>query len=262
MLRQRVITSLIIIPFLIAIVWFGEPCFTLLIAILAVLCGLEFFRVVCPSESRSVTYFGVVLILLLVIRHHYHDVPISLLITSAIVISLIWLLFRSPGERAFSSWAWTIAGVFYIGWMLGYWIDLRNLEVGRDWVFWALFVTFASDTGAFFVGRAWGRHLLAPDISPGKTWEGAMGGLMSGIVASLILSGILSLPLKFWHLALSGGIISLLAQFGDLVESLLKRNTGVKDSGKLIPGHGGVLDRADSLMFVGVVVYYYVLLAI
>ena len=125
------------------------------------------------------------------------------------------------------------------------------------WVLWALFTIFASDTGAFCAGKAWGKHLLAPAISPGKTWEGAIGGLAVAIVISLLLSFLFSLPFVYWQAMLIGGIISLFAQFGDLVESLLKRNMDVKDSGKLMPGHGGILDRADSIIFTGVAVYYY-----
>jgi phosphatidate cytidylyltransferase len=154
-----------------------------------------------------------------------------------------------------------MAGILYIGWMLSYWVELRSLEAGKWLVFWAMFATFASDTVAFFVGRAWGKHLLAPSISAGKTWEGAIGGLLAGIVASIILRIIFPLPFAYWQIALLGCFISIFAQLGDLAESLLKRNTGVKDSGKLIPGHGGILDRIDSLIFTGVVVYYCMVLA-
>ena len=101
---------------------------------------------------------------------------------------------------------------------------------------------------------------MAPSISPGKTWEGAIGGLLASIAASLILGTIFPLPFNYWQIALLGCIISIFAQLGDLVESMLKRNTGVKDAGKLIPGHGGILDRIDSLIFSGVIVYYCVIL--
>jgi len=167
-------------------------------------------------------------------------------------------LFRHPRDQAFTNWAWTMAGIFYIGWMLSYWIQLRSLEAGRALVFLAMFTTFANDTGAFFIGRAWGKHALNLSISSGKTWEGAAGGLVFSIVVSLIMGALFSLPFPIWQTAIAGIIISVFAQLGDLVESLLKRNTGVKDAGKLVPGHGGILDRVDSLIFTGVVVYYFV----
>jgi phosphatidate cytidylyltransferase len=185
------------------------------------------------------------------------------------MLSLIWLLLRPQKEGAFIGWAWTIAGILYVGWLLSYFVALRNvdpvnLEVGRNWVFFALFTTFGSDTTAFFVGRALGRHHLAPHISPGKTWEGAIGGVFGAIIVSLLftLPTPLSLPLGYGQAILLGLVVSIFGQLGDLTESLLKRNMGVKDSGKLLPGHGGFLDRIDSVVFAGVVVYYYVIWAI
>jgi phosphatidate cytidylyltransferase len=262
MLRHRILTAVVGLPLLIAIIWFGEPWFTILIAIMAVLGSWEFYRMTGRSKIQPITYFGMAWVLLLVISPHCpYSLTTPFLITSAIVISLIWLLFRSPSEQAFTNWAWTMAGVLYIGWMLSYWVELRSLEAGKELVFWAMFTTFANDTSAFFVGRAWGKHALAPSISAGKTWEGAIGGLLASIVVSLILGMIFPLPFSYWQTALLGCIISLFAQLGDLVESLLKRNTGVKDAGKLIPGHGGILDRLDSLIFTGVIVYYCVVLA-
>jgi phosphatidate cytidylyltransferase len=138
-------------------------------------------------------------------------------------------------------------------------VALRGVDAGRDWVFFALFTTFASDTIAFFAGRALGRHKLAPGISPGKTWEGAIAGVFGAIIFSLLLVTLLSLPLSYGQAILLGLLVSIFGQLGDLTESLFKRNMGVKDSGRLIPGHGGVLDRMDSVVFAGIVVYYYVI---
>ncbi|GAF86347.1 unnamed protein product, partial [marine sediment metagenome] len=137
---------------------------------------------------------------------------------------------------------------------------LRGLDDGRNWVFFALFVTFASDTTAFFIGRALGRHKLAPGISPGKTWEGAIGGILGAIVVSLFftLNTPLILPLSWGQVILLGLLVSIFGQLGDLAESLFKRYTGVKDSGSVLPGHGGFLDRMDSVVFASAVVYYYV----
>lgn len=214
------------------------------------------------AKIKPITYFGMAWVLLLILSPHCpYPVTTPFLITSAMVFSLIWLLFCSPREQAFTNWVWTIAGILYIGWMLSHWVELRSLETGKELVFWAMFTTFANDSSAFFVGRTWGKHALAPSISSGKTWEGAIGGLLASIVVSLVLSIIFPLPFSYWQIALLGCIISLFAQLGDLVESLLKRNTGVKDAGKLIPGHGGILDRIDSLIFTGVIVYYCVVLA-
>jgi len=266
MLKQRVITAAIGVPVIISAVWFGDPWFSLLIAAVVLLSTLEFYRMVANSgEGQPLTHFGLLFALALALSPlglHYGNTDIlPLAMALGIVISLIWLLCRSPREMAFRNWAWTIGGALYVGWMLSYWLNLRFLDEGWGWVYLALLTTFANDTGAFFIGRKWGAHKLASSISPRKTWEGAIGGLLSGIAGALIVFTVLNLfsplPLSYWQLVLLGLLVSLFAQLGDLVESLLKRNLGAGESGKLLPGHGGILDRFDSLIFTGVVVYYY-----
>jgi phosphatidate cytidylyltransferase len=262
MLKKRVITALWGIPLLITIIWFGEPWFTILVAIWGLLAAFEFYRMVAASKVSPLTYFGLIWTLLFILSPHFdYDTLIPLLLTSAVILSLIWLLLRRQKEGAFIGWAWTIGGILYIGWLLSYFVALRGLDDGRNWVFLALFATFASDTAAFFVGRAWGKHRLAPHISPGKTWEGAIAGVFGAIIVSLLFTipTPLNLPLIYWQAILLGLLVSVFGQLGDLVESLLKRNMGVKESSKLIPGHGGFLDRIDSVVFAGVVVYYYVI---
>jgi phosphatidate cytidylyltransferase len=278
MLKKRVITGLWGIPLLIACVWFDKPlpCFTVLVAIWGVLAVFEFYKLAAGAKLQPLTYFGLVWTLLFIISPHFNDgflrltgQPLTpLLLTLAVVLPLSWLLGRPKKEGAFLGWAWTIAGILYIGWLLSYLVALRGLDnpqtllvdEGRNWVFFALFTTFASDTAAFFAGRALGRHKLAPKISPGKTWEGTIAGIFGAIIASLLFS--LLLPMSYAQAIVLGILVSIFGQLGDLVESLLKRNMGVKDSSRLIPGHGGFLDRIDSVVFASVVVYYYVIWAI
>ena len=263
MLKKRVITALWGLPLLIAAVWFEQPLpwFTLLIAIWGLLAVFEFYKLVNTSKVPPLTYFGLIWTLLFILSPHFnYQLVIPLLLTSAVVLSLFWLLRHPQREGAFIGWAWTMAGILYIGWLLSYFVALRALDNGREWVFLAMFATFSSDTAAFFVGRAFGKHHLAPDISPGKTWEGTVAGAFGSIIVSLVLVNLFRLPLGYGWAVLLGLLISVFGQLGDLVESLLKRNMGVKDSGKLIPGHGGFLDRIDSVVFAGIVVYYYVLI--
>jgi len=277
MLKKRVITALCGIPLLVAAIWFDKPLpwFTILLAIWGVLAAFEFYRLVVTAKVSPLTYFGLIWTLLFILSRDsallsilepYFDLNLlmPLLLTSAVVLSLIWLLLRRQREGAFAGWVWTIAGIIYIGWLLSHLVALRGLDAGRNWVFFALLVTFASDTTAFFVGRAWGKHHLAPKISPGKTWEGAVAGVFGAIIVSLLftLPTPLNLPLNYGQAILLGLAVSVFGQLGDLVESLFKRNMGVKDSSKLIPGHGGFLDRLDSIVFAGIVVYYYVVWAI
>ena len=267
-LKKRVITALWGIPLLIAAVWFDKPLpwFTVLLAIWGVLAVFEFYRMVAASKIAPLTYFGLVWSLLFILSPHFNNdfITSPTLLTSAVVLSLVWLVLRRQKEGAFIGWVWTIAGILYVGWLLSYFVALRGLDDGRNWVFLALFTTFASDTAAFFIGRALGRHHLVPSISPGKTWEGAIGGIFGAIMISLLftLPTPLGLPLSYWQAILLGLLVSIFGQLGDLVESLLKRNMGVKDSGKLLPGHGGFLDRIDSIVFAGIVIYYYVIWAV
>ncbi|OGO21843.1 MAG: hypothetical protein A2144_14410 [Chloroflexi bacterium RBG_16_50_9] len=259
MLRKRFITALWGIPLLIAAVWFDKPLpwFTIFVSVWGLLAALEFQRITAIAKVLPLASFGLVWTLLLILNPHF-SFPVPLLLTSAVVLSLVLLVFSPQRQEVFQSWSWVIGGILYIGWLLGYLVALR-LEAGRSWGFLALFTTFGSDTAAFFIGRAIGKHRLAPRISPGKTWEGAIGGLLGAIIVSLLftLPTPLQLPLNYGQAIILGILVSILGQVGDLAESLLKRSAGVKESGTLMPGHGGVLDRTDSILFAGVVVYYF-----
>ncbi len=272
MLKKRIITSLWYAPLLGAVVWFGsEAGFTALIVILGVLAAIEFYSMVAASKSQPLTYFGLIWTalfilsrsteLLSLLKPHVNVDLQSILLTSAVVLSLIGLLGRRQKGGVFISWAWTLAGILYVGWLLSHFVALRGLDDGRNWVFFVLFVTWASDTAAFFIGRALGKHKLAPNISPGKTWEGAMGGICGAIIVSILFftTTPVHLPIVYWQATILSVLVSVFGQLGDLLESLLKRRMGVKDSGRLMPGHGGVLDRIDSIVFASVVVYYYVI---
>ena len=267
-MRQRVITALWGIPLLLVFVWFDTPWFPLLILLIAagvILGALEFYRLATLSGGQPLTLFGLIWSLLFVLNAHFEVTYIVLiLLVSTIVLPLIWLSFRPTRGGIFVSWAWTLVGILYVGWMLSHYVALRELDQGKGWVIFTFFSTFVCDTAAFFIGRAWGKRPLAPTISPGKTWEGAIGGFIAAPVAALTLCALLDiaglpLPLSYAETILIGCLIGIFAQLGDLLESLLKRRAGVKDSGNLLPGHGGILDRIDSLVFTGVIVYYYVI---
>ncbi len=271
MLKQRVLTSLWFVPLLVIVAWFGgEPGFTALMVTFGILAALEFYRMVAGAKTPPLTYFGVIWTAFFILSpnselqalleaHFNPDLLTPLVLTSAVVLSLIGLLVRRQKEGAFASWVWTIAGILYIGWLLSHLVALRGLDDGRNWVFFVLFVTWVSDTTAFFIGRKFGQRKLASNISPGKTWEGTIGGICGAILMSILFftPTPFQLPLAYWQAILLSVLTSILGQVGDLIESLLKRNMGVKDSGKLMPGHGGILDRIDSLIFAGIVVYYY-----
>jgi phosphatidate cytidylyltransferase len=277
-LLKRILTVLVTLPLVIAATWFQQPVpwFTILILVWSGVATWEFYSLNKKNGLKPMMYFGIVISLLLVAVREPRFVSglntnsgslLLAIFTIAIVIPLIWMLKREPHNEAFISWAWTLAGICYVGFLMGHLVALRDLEYGRNWVFFALLATFASDTAAFFVGRGLGRHKLAPVISPSKTWEGSMGGILGAGLISLVFlpsafftwSNPLHLPgLNVFSAITLAILVSIFGQLGDLVESLFKRNMKAKDSGSILPGHGGALDRVDSVAFAGVMVYYFV----
>ncbi len=264
MLKKRLITALWGIPLVIAAVWFDKPIpwFTILAAIAGLLAIIEFYRLVGVSKVLPLAICGTALTLLFIIYPHLHfDFSISivsLIITAAIALPMILMIFLPKQEGLFRLWAWTLTGVLYLGWFISYLVSIR-IDAGRNWLFLALFVTFGSDTAAYFIGKAIGKHKMAPSISPGKSWEGAVAGVLGAVLVTYLftLDTPLQVPLSIVSAVVLGVLISVFGQLGDLAESMLKRGTGVKDSGTLMPGHGGLLDRLDSILFAGVVVYLY-----
>jgi phosphatidate cytidylyltransferase len=268
MMLKRWLSALVLLAIVFVAVWFDSPAYSVVLAVFATLAALEFFDMAGLPRYHPLTIFGLVWVLLFILVAHFEGNYPPLLLASAVGFSLIWLIFSTSVKDAAVYWAWTLAGIIYIGWMLSHFIPLRQLEIttgetnlGRDWVLFALFANIAVDTAAFFVGRAWGRHRLAINISAGKTWEGSIAGFVAGIAAALVLVVILPnlSDVPYWQAAILGALVGVFAQLGDLAESLLKRSAGLKDSGTMVPGHGGLLDRMDSLLFSVVVVYYYVI---
>jgi phosphatidate cytidylyltransferase len=171
------------------------------------------------------------------------------------------VLTRDPAAQA-QAWLWALATALYFGVLGSHFVLLRGLEEGRDWLFFVVLIVWTTDTGAYFVGRALGRHKLAPAISPGKTVEGGIGGLIAGFAAVFVLNAAFGLYLAAVHLVVLGLGVPVITQVGDLAESAIKRALGVKDSSGLVPGHGGIADRLDSLLFAAPAVYYYLDLVI
>ncbi len=151
-----------------------------------------------------------------------------------------------------------MAIVLYTGGLLFHAPLLRALDQGRQWVLFLLLVTFATDTSALLAGRIAGKRLMAPVLSPAKTWEGAGGGAAGAVLVGVAAMYALGLDVAVWKAVALGAVIGVSSQMGDLFESKLKRIAGVKDSGRAVPGHGGLLDRLDSIVFNLVVVYYFV----
>lgn len=257
MFKQRALTAAVFVPLIVAVIWFGEPWFTIVASIWGVGAAFEFYRIVARANVPPLTWFGILWTLLFIVSPHFYFLPIEVLLTTAIIFPLVWLLTTQKKGNAFARWAWTIAGMLYIGWLMSYLVALRNIDDGRAWVFLAIVATWLSDSSAYLVGRAIGRHKLAPEVSPNKTWEGAIAGVIGAVVICIVIAALLQTTIGYLQAVILGIIISVVGQVGDLVKSLFKRNMGVKDSGKIFPGHGGFLDRMDSVAFAGIAVFYF-----
>ncbi len=257
MLIQRLISAGIALPILVLMVWFGTGTTMALVAAASVIGIREFHRLAVRAGATPVLLLATIGGVLFVVNAGTDFDFTMALITGLVLVPLFLLLMLGPRERFLADWAWTLAGVFYVAWTLSHAVLISRHADGREWLLTAALLTFAVDTGAYFVGRLIGRNHLAPSISPGKTWEGAFAGLAAGVGASLVITSGFDLPIGAWKAVVLGLLIALFSQAGDLAESMIKRAAGVKDAGSILPGHGGILDRLDSLIPSVVVLYYF-----
>jgi len=180
----------------------------------------------------------------------------SAILTIAATLALISGIFLKREKDTIMDVAVTFLGMVYIGWFFSYFLFIRNMTVHGGYLFFLMITIFAMDIMAYLVGKTFGRHKLAPAISPKKTWEGAIAGFITGLIAAVIFGRIAGIGGA--HALVLGALIGVVAQLSDLVESLIKRDAGVKDSSTLLPGHGGMLDRMDSFILTAPIMYYYV----
>jgi phosphatidate cytidylyltransferase len=275
-LRQRVLSAVVLIPLVIAVIWLGG-WFAFAAVVLVLLGGMFELRAMFMNVSwRPLIILATIIGLLFLVSstppaHDYRDVVIEASFSALMVGAFIWLfIVRPANDRTVIDWALTVAIPFYLAWPLALLLLTRGAGVGPQargfwWVLVLLLTIWANDSAAYLTGHYFGKTKLAPKISPAKTWEGFAGGLVISVisvfvvtwVADLILAPASQLHLAWYHALLLGVLICVFGTVGDLAESLLKRGAKVKDSGAIFPGHGGVLDRADSLLFAALVVYFY-----
>jgi len=260
---RRVYTVLLLVPLLYAAVRYLPPIwFSGLIALAGGIALLEFYRL-CLSPSRHHLFYvaiGLSGFCLVQSLPFYPTLVVPGLLLTVVALLSLPLLVRSPIADAVKQSAVTLLGLLYLGLTLSFLTQTRSLPDGEWLLFYLLLVTWAADTGAYYVGTLCGRHRLAPTISPKKSVEGLIGGLFCAITLSFVAG--------WWFLpslsALSCFVLAVLLTgaglWGDLTESAIKRAVGAKDSGGVLPGHGGMLDRLDSLLFTAPTFYYYVTL--
>ncbi|MEZ4254297.1 MAG: phosphatidate cytidylyltransferase [Polyangiales bacterium] len=264
-LALRLLTAAVLAPLIVALLfWEQKAGFLVVIYLAALLCANELGAMVVPGSplQRAWLAFGSMAVLTSVYASGVFALAPSVLtatVSAVVLIGFTLVLFqRGPVAGADRSMAWVVAGPFYVGGLLGTIALLHQAPNGGGWVLLAMFFAFLSDTGAYFAGRFLGKHRLYEKVSPKKTVEGAFGGL-AGASFGAALAHFWFLP----ELPLSHGIpLAILAaavgQMGDLYASLIKRSSGTKDSGQILPGHGGMLDRIDALFFTGAIVWAYV----
>lgn len=218
----------------------------------------EFYRMALPGRKVASTLIaGVGALLPLLFTWHSGAHILAALTAATLVIALFFLFCVNDLKASAPEFALTVSGFLYVPLLLGHLILTRELPHGIQWIFLLLVLVMSGDSGAYYVGSSLGRRKLYPLVSPNKSIEGAFGGLAGSLLGAIIARWIFFPELTIGDCFLVSLIIGPLGQMGDLFESLLKRSFGVKDSGTIIPGHGGMLDRLDSILFTAPALYYY-----
>ncbi|MCP5464198.1 MAG: phosphatidate cytidylyltransferase [Deltaproteobacteria bacterium] len=257
---MRWITGIPLAIALVALLFFAPvQVIQLVVAAVALIACYEFLSM-CFKRVSPLRYgIGFVLIALGLAPDIFPALPWDFSLVCYLTIVLAFLLHfpsKLSDEERFQQVSRFFVAVFYCLFLFGFLIKLIAQSNFLFWVFLAMAPTFVADTMAYLVGRRWGKNKLAPNLSPGKSIEGVVGGVFGGIAAGMVVSLCFGSPLALWFAGVLGGVIALLGVVGDLSESLVKRACGVKDSGKIIPGHGGILDRVDALLFTVPFIYF------
>jgi phosphatidate cytidylyltransferase len=269
---KRVISGAILIPIVIALLVFGGWPFRVLVVVVMLGAAAEFAQMFRRKGLQLSVLWMALLSLAWQIEILLSELggflPIVTVVLLGMTLRELWASRRNP-DRAnpTATWGLTVAGGTYLGLGGAHLIGLRALPDGLWWVLTTFIIVWVSDSAAYFIGRRWGQHKMAPSISPGKSWEGYAAQVVSGPLIGLFLAWLWpaifpiavgpDLSLTLWRGVLVGGIISVLCPAGDFLISMMKREVGVKDTSKLIPGHGGILDRIDSVIWAGMLAHLF-----
>jgi phosphatidate cytidylyltransferase len=268
MLVKRLWVTIILLPIGMAAILAGGWYLTALVAAFMCLAAWEYVNLFRTGglQPARVLVIGGTLILLIGRNLNGFDSAawmISLLILLGMTYHLV--AYERGRDQAGTDFAVTIAGMFYIGWFGAYFMSLRNLPEGKWWIMVVLPAVWFADAGAYFIGKRFGCHQLSPRLSPKKTWEGYLGGIVVGVILTALFAAIWRVgagpnsSITALRGALLGLVMGIFPTLGDLGESMIKRQIGVKDSGDLLPGHGGAFDRIDSWLWAAVIGYYMIL---
>jgi phosphatidate cytidylyltransferase len=259
MILQRVITGLSLVALFVAIFLLSPAWLICVIASLIILlASWEYFEMTGSEQSGADRLLCLALASLIPVAAHSGrpDCLLGSLFVSFFVLALRSLKGGENLRARFETFQLWFFGLFYVSFTLSHFVLLRNLEDWKPWIFFILIVTYVGDVAAFFTGSRLGKRKLSPFLSPKKTVEGALGGLLASVLAGLVCKVVFFSALTTAQALWVAAVLSMSGQIGDLVESLVKRTYGIKDSGRMLPGHGGILDRIDSILFAGPVGYY------
>jgi len=261
---KRWITGLSALPFLIFLVYKGGAFFSALVSAASLVAMWEYYRMVLGARTRWLSGiilwwgYGIGFALIWAVYLRGSDLTLSLLAANLLVIAVISMFQFKSDRSVLEVITGQLQGIIYIPVLLSFLILIRQGSSGMIWIFILLAIIFAGDTGAFYVGSYLGRHKMSPAISPGKTIEGSIGGLAANLITGIVGKS-LFLPGLPWGTSLVFFIaVGIAGQVGDLFESELKRSSGIKDSSGILPGHGGILDRIDALLFAAPVAYIFI----
>lgn len=257
---KRWITGIVAVPILLVVIYAAPlPVFALVIAGFALAGFHEYLGMVLPRVGGPARWTAMIACGLILVAAFFGDAAYLLGVVALSIPALFILQLRQIGTETFDlDPVYRIGfGLIYVPLLMGHFILLRESPHGVAWIFFVIVLAFSGDIAAYYVGRTWGRRKLHVLISPGKSEEGILG-LVAGSILGCLLYRTFCFPQLSWEHAVAIGLVgSVIGQLGDLCESAVKRASGVKDSGYLLPGHGGVLDRLDCLLFITPFVYYY-----
>ena len=262
---KRWITGVIAVPMLFVVILYGPPLlFSAVIACFVVGGMFEYNSMVFKEKYYWEKIEGLVIAFLIPLAAYLGGVPLMFAtVTFSFIIVFLLFLMRMKNEPAdFTSLAKVVFGFMYAPLLISYVIPLRSSDHGITWVFFVIIAAFVGDSSAFYAGRSMGKTKLMPLVSGGKTVAGAIGSIVGTMVGCAVFKALFFHDLPIIHAVTLGFLISIVGQLGDLCESSLKRISMIKDSGYLLPGHGGILDRVDSLTFMIPFVYYYSVLVV
>lgn len=263
-MAQRLIVIIILLPIALVAIYFGGWFYALMILAFLGIASWEYWRMFTQGGFRpslAIGIGGVVLLWLsrVLFNFNYSDLLLTLIVLSAMAVHTID--YERGVDCSASSFAVTLAGVMYLGWIGAYLISIRSMPDGLWWTLTILPAVMWADTGAYLIGKRFGKHKFSPRVSPKKTWEGYLGGILFALILTPLMAAC-------WHLftpavtpldgLIIGAVIAVITPLGDLGESMLKRQFGLKDSSNLLPGHGGAMDRIDSWLWAAAIGYYLV----